>query len=53
MIWQGEGVFSHPWDTPWMEESISMETGYSEPLPTGAVEQYTIFSVKVMRHWDR
>jgi hypothetical protein len=53
MIWQGEGEFSKAWDTPWKDESITMETGYSEPFPTGVVEESTEVSAEVMRHWDR
>ena len=53
MIWQGAGEFSHPWDTPWDDESVTMETGYSETFPTGVVEQTTILSAEMMRHWNR
>ena len=53
MIWQGEGDLTHPWDTPWDDESVTMETGYSEPFPTGVVEQSTVISTELMRHWTR
>jgi hypothetical protein len=53
MIWQGAGEFSHPWDTPWEDESVTMEKGYSETFPTGVVEQTTILSAEMMRHWNR
>ena len=53
MIWQGEGDLTHPWDTPWDDQSVTMETGYSEPFPTGVVEQSTILSAEIMRHWTR
>ena len=53
MIWRGEGELSHPWDTPWMEEAVTLQDGYSEPFPTGVVEKSAILSVEVMRHWDR
>jgi hypothetical protein len=52
MIWQGEGELSKAWDTPWDDDSITMETGYSEPFPTGVVEELTEVSVEVLRHWD-
>jgi hypothetical protein len=52
MIWQGEGELSKAWDTPWNDDSITMETGYSEPFPTGVVEELTEVSIEVLRHWD-
>ncbi len=51
MIWQGEGDFSKAWDTPWDAESVTMETGYSEPFPTGIVEQSSKLMVSGLRHW--
>ena len=30
-----------------------METGYSEPFPTGVVEKSFVLSTELMRHWDR
>lgn len=36
---QGEGELSKPWDSPWMDSTVTMETGYSEPFPTGVVEK--------------
>jgi len=53
LIWQGEGELSAAWDTPWNEDSITMETGYSEPFPTGVVEKSFVLSTELMRHWDR
>jgi hypothetical protein len=53
MIWQGEGDFSKAWDTPWENDSITMETGYSESFPTGVVEKSLILSTELMRHWNR
>lgn len=53
MIWQGEGDLAHPWDSPWDDESVTMETGYSETFPTGVIEETNRFSVEVMRHWNR
>lgn len=51
LIWLGEGNFSKAWDTPWEDSSVTMETGYSESFPTGIVQQSTILSVEVLRHW--
>jgi hypothetical protein len=53
MIWQGEGDLAHTWDSPWDDESVAMETGYSESFPTGVVEKTNRFSFEVMRHWNR
>ena len=53
LIWQGEGDMSHPWDTPWEDELVTMETGYAEPFPTGTVYSSSKISFEVMRHWTR
>jgi hypothetical protein len=53
LMWQGEGNFLKAWDAPWENDSITMETGYSEPFPTGIVEKSVILSTEVMRHWNR
>ncbi|HDP66866.1 MAG TPA: hypothetical protein ENN20_00010 [Candidatus Marinimicrobia bacterium] len=36
---QGEGELSKPWDSPWLDSTVTMETGYAEPFPTGVVEK--------------
>ena len=36
---QGEGVMSKPWDSPWMDSTVTMDTGYEEPFPTGVAEK--------------
>ena len=53
LVWQGEGDFSHAWDSPWINDSVTIMTGYSEPFPTGIVENTRRFSLEVMRHWDQ
>jgi hypothetical protein len=53
LIWQGEGAYLKAWDSPWEDDSITMETGYTEPFPTGIVEKSVILSAEVMRHWNR
>ncbi len=36
---RGEGEMNQPWDQPWIDdETITMETGYSENFPTGITE---------------
>ena len=30
----GDNGLDTPWDEPWMDSTITMETGYSEPFPT-------------------
>ena len=53
LIWQGEGHFLKAWDAPWENDTITLETGYSEAFPTGIVEKSVILSAEVMRHWNR
>ena len=53
LIWQGEGNLLKTWEAPWENDTITMETGYSEPFPTGIVEKSIILSAEVMRHWSR
>jgi len=53
LIWQGEGNFLKAWDAPWENDSITMETGYSETFPTGIAEKSIILSAEMMRHWNR
>jgi hypothetical protein len=53
LIWRGEGNFLKAWDAPWENDTITMETGYSEAFPTGIVEKSVILSTEVMRHWNR
>lgn len=44
---QGEGELSVPWDTPWMDSTVTMETGYDEPFPTGVVERTLDFGLEL------
>jgi len=52
---RGEGELSKPWDTPWMADSVTMETGYDEPFPTGVVERTVSLKLELTRifRWDR
>ncbi len=36
---RGEGKMSTPWDTPWADSSVTIESGYSESFPTGTLER--------------
>jgi len=36
---QGEGDMNRAWDSPWMDSTVTMQTGYHEPFPTGVVEK--------------
>jgi len=36
---QGEGELDVAWDMPWRDSTVTMESGYNEPFPTGIVEQ--------------
>jgi len=53
LIHKGEGGLDVPWDTPWMDDDVTLVTGYSESFPTGTVEVKSVFSVSAMRHWTR
>jgi len=37
----GANGMDTPFDTPWEDSTVTMETGYSEPFPTGPVTYYT------------
>lgn len=43
-IRKGQGSIYTPWDSPWMEYTV--EEGYSEPFPTGIVENRNILGVE-------
>ena len=43
---------SYPWDTPWTDDGITMETGYDEPFPTGIPERQFEASVGIFRLFD-
>lgn len=45
---KGEGSIYTPWDSPWMDYTV--EQGYSEPFPTGIVENRNIFGVEFKYH---
>ncbi len=49
---KGEGEMSTPWDEPWMEDGITLETGYSEPFPTGILEKKLTSTFGVFRMYD-
>ena len=49
---KGEGEMSYPWDTPWTDDGITMETGYDEPFPTGIPERQFEASVGIFRLFD-
>jgi len=51
-LWQGEGLMTKPWDEPWQDNTVTLETGYSEPFPTGIVEFSTTVGLEMMRHWS-
>ncbi len=51
VIWQGEGDTNKAWDTPWADPSVTIESGYSEPFPTGIVEQSILLSADVLHYW--
>ena len=52
LIWQGEGDLNKSWDAPWEAQDVTMESGYSEPFPTGVVQKSSRFSIELMRHWN-
>ena len=37
----GANGLDTPFDTPWEDSTVTMETGYSEPFPTGPVTYFT------------
>ncbi len=43
---RGAGKMASPWDTPWADSSVTIESGYSEPFPTGIVENSSTISLK-------
>ena len=45
----GEGGMSKSWDTPWMDASILIMDGYSEPFPTGVVEKTNMATIEIAR----
>ena len=51
VIWRGEGNMNKAWDTPWVDPSVTIESGYSESFPTGIVEQSTRLLAEVLHHW--
>ena len=38
LIRKGEGTIRGAFTTPWMDEDVTMESGYSEKIPYGIVE---------------
>jgi len=52
VLQQGEGNLAKPWDTPWEADGITMDTGYSEPFPTGIVEETLGLQVTTRRQWS-
>ena len=49
---KGEGEMSQPWDTPWNDDGITMETGYDEAFPTGILEKQFSMSIGIFRMFD-
>ena len=49
---KGEGEMSQPWDTPWNDDGITMETGYDEAFPTGILEKQFSTSIGAFRMFD-
>lgn len=50
----GEGGLFTPWDQPWM--NLTLEQGYSEPFPTGVIEQRDALELELSwyaKHWLR
>jgi hypothetical protein len=50
---RGEGRINASWDTPWLDEDVTIDSGYSESFPTGVVETINTTNFKVSRHWSR
>ena len=51
VILKGAGDMNKAWDTPWVDPSVTVESGYSESFPTGIVEQSTRLSAEVLHYW--
>ena len=49
---KGEGEMSQPWDTPWNDDGITMETGYDEAFPTGILEKQFFTNIGIFRMFD-
>ena len=49
---KGEGEMSKPWDTPWNDDGITMDTGYDETFPTGILEKQFSTSIGAFRMFD-
>ena len=49
---KGEGEMSQPWDTPWNDDGITMESGYDEAFPTGILEKQFSTSIGAFRMFD-
>ena len=48
----GANGIDTPFDTPWENSSVTIETGYSEPFPTGPITYYTEIETGVDFHFD-
>ncbi len=46
----GANGLDTPFDTPWEDSTVTMETGYSEPFPTGPITYVTEMELAVDYH---
>jgi len=50
---RGEGEWSRSWDEPWLQDEVTLQSGYHEPFPTGVLETSNSLEARVTRIWSR